>query len=50
MNTIAGEAAVSLGNKTKSGDLSLALGSLAAAQKRMLSLLVLGLMHRLQTQ
>ena len=33
MNTIAGEAAVSLGTKTKSGDLSLALGSLAAAQK-----------------
>ena len=33
MNTIAGEAAVSLGTKTKSGDLSLALGSLAAAEK-----------------
>ena len=33
MNTIAGEAAVSLGTKTRSGDLSLALGSLAAAQK-----------------
>ena len=33
VNTIAGEAAVSLGTKTKSGDLSLALGSLAAAQK-----------------
>lgn len=32
-NTIAGEAAVSLGTKTRSGDLSLALGSLAAAQK-----------------
>ena len=31
MNTIAGEAAVSLGTKTKSGDLSLAFGSLAAA-------------------
>ena len=33
VNTIAGEAAVSLGTKTRSGDLSLALGSLAAAQK-----------------
>lgn len=33
MNTIAGEAAVSLGTKTRSGDLSLALGSLATAQK-----------------
>ena len=33
MNTIAGEAAVSLGTKTRSGDLSLALGALAAAQK-----------------
>ena len=33
VNTIAGEAAVSLGTKTKSGDLSLALGALAAAQK-----------------
>ena len=33
VNTIAGEAAVSLGTKTRSGDLSLALGALAAAQK-----------------
>ena len=33
MNTIAGEAAVSLGTKTRSGDLSGALGSLATAQK-----------------
>ena len=33
VNTIAGEAAVALGTKTRAGDLSLALGSLAAAQK-----------------
>ena len=33
MNTIAGEAAVALGTKTRAGDLSLALGSLATAQK-----------------
>ena len=33
MNTIAGEAAVALGTKTRAGDLSLALGSLAAAPK-----------------
>ena len=33
VNTIAGEAGVSLGTKTRSGDLSLALGALAAAQK-----------------
>ena len=33
VNTIAGEAAVALGTKTRAGDLSLALGALAAAQK-----------------